>query len=278
MCVIIDRPPGRTIPKRYLVTAMEDNPDGWGMMKATSHGIFSLHGMDEKGFWDAYEFMGDGDLTIHFRWATHGLKDVINCHPFEILNGEYAVVHNGIIHVDCEVPDMSDTWHFANGMLAEALRLHPEWWGGRRFRKYLEHKLGSNNKLVILRSDGEKMFINRKEGVQDSGLWLSNAGPLTENSYNRYHNYYSGRDVKWWRDRHISGSNTLMGQAKNENTVDWTPKWNTGWCEMEEDQEYWERKASEKARSAREAADKEAEWMEYYMAENDKKDYASGGK
>ena len=123
MCVIIDRPAGVPIDEKILKTALNDNPDGWGWMYADNNELICDWGMDDKDFFESYEYLPkDVHATLHFRWTTHGLTNVLNCHPFLFNGDEYAVVHNGVISgVNIKHKDLSDTYHFANGELSEAL-------------------------------------------------------------------------------------------------------------------------------------------------------------
>lgn len=193
MCVIIDRPPGVPIDKDILHSAITDNDDGWGWMYSDGRGIVADWGLDTEDFYESYgSIPEDEHVTLHFRWCTHGEVSVNNCHPFLLHNGEYGLVHNGIVKVDIVAQEMSDTWHYAYGTLQDTLKLHGRSFAsgrkGRRMRKILERNIGSANKMVILRSDGERMFLNREYGVEHKGLWLSNRGPLTPplKGYTRY--------------------------------------------------------------------------------------------
>ena len=101
------------------------NPDGIGIMYATSKGLKVVK-MLPKSLADATQFItklpnDDRELAIHFRWTTHGHTDMTNCHPYDVVPGYVAMMHNGILHTGNDADKAkSDTWHF---LLPSILRL-----------------------------------------------------------------------------------------------------------------------------------------------------------
>lgn len=178
MCLIIDSPAGTIVDRRLLANGISDNPDGWGIMSAADGSIIIDRGMSPRKFTNALNRHHGRDLTVHFRWATHGSKNVDNCHPFIFGGGRYALVHNGIMSVPTIHKNMSDTRHFVNYILEPMLTGRPELFGTDYFASILEDMIGRNNKLVILRNDNTRMIINRDEGLDHQGCWLSNAHSL----------------------------------------------------------------------------------------------------
>ncbi len=174
MCLAIYKPKGIRIAKRYLKHGFQNNGDGAGFAICVDNQVEIF-----KGFWTfadfmrAYEPHADKSAIIHFRVATHGDKTSQNCHPFDLFAGKYAVIHNGILNIATNhQKDMSDTWHFAELVLAPMLTRftfdHPA-------LKYLiETSIGSYNKMVILRGDGAHVIYNENHGGWHKGAWYSN--------------------------------------------------------------------------------------------------------
>lgn len=179
MCLIIDRPAGTQIPEKLISRGLSLNSDGWGIMASVGGQIMTAKGLQPKKFRKALKAFKNAPLTVHFRYTTHGGTSLANCHPFPILNGAYAVMHNGIISHAPELdPSRSDTWHFCEHILAPMLATYPEKFGTADLEHILSRLIGTGNKLVILRRDGLRQIINPKQGIEWEGLWLSNSYSL----------------------------------------------------------------------------------------------------
>jgi hypothetical protein len=115
MCIIIYKPAKATLKKETLKTAFENNPDGAGFMYQSN--LLEAPKM-QKGFFDfdkfyeAYEKVAESDkgynIAVHFRIATHGAVNSLNCHPFIVKEsvektisekGQYSslFMQNGVI-------------------------------------------------------------------------------------------------------------------------------------------------------------------------------------
>lgn len=134
----------------------------------------------------------DNPHMVHFRIATTGGRDVINCHPFEIKGG--AMAHNGTFFGRGEhMGGKSDSRIVAERMYNNfALPLMK-----RNFKEY-EEALGYSR--VAFLYDGGDYFITKADtygaGWKD-GIWFSNGG---------YKGYGSGGG-----SRNYEGNEELMG-------------------------------------------------------------------
>lgn len=139
MCIIIHKPSGVKLPDaRILKTCFKENKDGAGFSFVNNAGEVEIR----KGFMKyvdlkvALKQLGkelditETDLVIHFRYATAGLTNEANCHPFpktyvtDLLKStkvttDLAIAHNGVISwCHSHSSDLSDTMIFIKNVLA----------------------------------------------------------------------------------------------------------------------------------------------------------------
>lgn len=139
--------------------------------------------------------LGKDDLAIlHFRWATHGLVDPGNCHPFPLsskmdslraIYGQFplAIAHNGVFGNMCQHETLSDTQKFiAKVMCNPAIIGNLE---NSAVQELIRGYCGNSSKLAILKR-GKLLLIGEFEEDKATGLQYSNSGYKKVNYFSRY--------------------------------------------------------------------------------------------
>lgn len=203
MCLIVSRPAEAIFPIEQLEVAHFSNPHGVGFMwpgrsRLQIEKIAVPKNFNQVG--DLYENVlkrsAGKPLAIHFRWATHGLKDMENTHPYKILDKKKSgidlyMMHNGIIpRVGTYDSDFSDTWHYVHDHLLEVLTDYPDLIWAAWFQDEIGKAIGANNKLLFMDNEGKQAFINYKQGhlAKDTGCWLSNSAGVSGARLSRNNN------------------------------------------------------------------------------------------
>lgn len=160
--------------------AWSNNPDGAGFSYVSPSGKLEVYRtLELKKLHRAYyRALNDGMLdtghAVHFRYATHGLKTIVNVHPLRV-NKTTVVIHNGVLPVPYEAK-RSDTAVFAEDYLAA---LPPTWFDDAALFDLVEsYTVGS--KLVVVTNHQKRnhdfYIVNEPSGHWDSdGRWFSNS-------------------------------------------------------------------------------------------------------
>ena len=115
----------------------------------------------------------DKTFLIHFRYATHGLKNVDNVHPFKV-NTNLVFAHNGIINCVDDDNKLSDTQMYNKQVLQ---KLDNSFLESNAIKLLIEESIGSS-KLAFLDSNGHYTIINESSGHwnKHKSIWYSNDG------------------------------------------------------------------------------------------------------
>jgi glutamine amidotransferase len=177
MCLAIYKPANKKVPTEHLAEGFCNNSHGAGFSYLKDGAIVTKKGFfkyeDFQAAYDA-EVTDESPALIHFRLATHGKKNEFNCHPWSMLDGEYSVIHNGIINIT-STDEKSDTGHFVDLVMTPLVEKFGSHNDG--LVKYLvEETIGSGNKIVSMSKTGDVMIFNEDSGTWDDGIWYSNTG------------------------------------------------------------------------------------------------------
>jgi glutamine amidotransferase len=193
MCIIAMIPSKAARPnKAVLENCWESNPDGAGLMYPdATRGILVV----DKGHMTLESLLAAFDkapekqpVCVHFRIATHGLKDAANTHPHIVWPDEVAMVHNGILPIGAPANSAeSDTARFARMVLP---MLPKKWWANAALVHLIEEYMGGGNKMVMMDKEGCYKILNEEAGLWDQGVWFSNQGFRASYGYPASVGYY----------------------------------------------------------------------------------------
>lgn len=123
MCLLLVASPNSTPKKKDLECSACNNPHGFGYAIITPDGIVTGRSMSAKKlikeFLEVRSKYPESYAMFHARYATHGVKNEENCHPFKVGGREDTyLAHNGILDIKIAAGDKrSDTRVFAEDML-----------------------------------------------------------------------------------------------------------------------------------------------------------------
>jgi hypothetical protein len=184
MCLLVTQ--NKTSPilsDAWLSDFYSFNGDGVGVMFA-HHGELVIKKIIPNTAQEFINFYRENiqgrDCAFHLRMRTHGDIDLLNCHPYEVLNkAEHGIdlwlMHNGVLSTGNKADTTkSDTWHYIQNYLKPMLSGNPDFAFHPAFKALIEDHIGVSNKFVLMDNEGRQVVINQSAGVYWGGLWLSN--------------------------------------------------------------------------------------------------------
>lgn len=184
---------------RMLSDIYTSNSDGIGFMYGTKNGLKVVKHLP-KSLADAEACIkrmpnDDRDIAIHFRMTTHGDTDMTNCHPYDVVPGYVAMMHNGVLHTgNAADKSKSDTWHFIKDYLASPVAEHPDIVYNDSFLTMVADFI-DNNRFVFMNGEGRMSHVNFDQGIEHDGMWFSNTYAWRPSAL--IPNYYTGTSKGW---------------------------------------------------------------------------------
>ncbi len=214
MCLLVVASPNSTPKRKDLECASCNNPHGFGFAVITPNGIVTGRGMSSKKiikrFLEVRKEFPNSYAMFHARFATHGVKNEDNCHPFAVpnVNADTYLAHNGILDINIGAGDRrSDTRIFAEDTLPAmggvvALDDDHVW--------AMVSKWAFGSKIVVFTLDpaakSQCYIINETAGHWDNdGMWWSN------------HTYIPDT----WSSNLFSAPSVLATNSLNDSGGDW---------------------------------------------------------
>ena len=183
MCLLVVCKPNSTPSREDLHNGACSNPHGYGFAIVADGKIITERSMSAKKsirrFLQLREQYPNGYAMWHARYATHGVKNEQNCHPFQVGDDTQTyLAHNGVLDTFIEQGDKrSDTRVFAEDTL-------PKLGGVSALNDENIYRMvsswASGSKIAVLSvnpvAEYQLYLINEKLGTwDDNGVWWSNS-------------------------------------------------------------------------------------------------------
>lgn len=241
MCMLCVVPPNVLPSRDKLMYSAINNPDGFGfaIVISSEKRILVEHTLDADDavnrFLELRAKYPDDYALWHARYATHGLINVANCHPFYVVDDMTVLAHNGVLPIDIPAGDTrSDTRIFTEDILAKM--------GGVKaldnphmYNMIEEYTSGS--KLCVLtidpKADYQMYLVHADKGTEDdSKVWWSNGSCDANYYWGSYkttstRNYYTSEELF-----PCTTCNGLMSEAILEADAVCPTCQTCQWCDM----------------------------------------------
>lgn len=210
-----------------LLDIFKTNPDGIGVMYATKNKLKIVKKLPQS-LEQARQFIermptDERLMAIHFRWTTHGDTDLENCHPYTVVEGEVALMHNGVLRYgNADDRTKSDTWHFIKNYLTKAVEMAPGIVFDPGYAAMLKDFIGSSNRFVLMSKDGRQIVLNKKEGIEHDGMWFSNSYAWTPKLLIENYQKYGYTSYGGGFQGGFQGSHQYNGFEGDDEVYDWT--------------------------------------------------------
>lgn len=193
MCLIIQRPANKELDFEKFKTAVDNNPDGWGLSASLGDGELQTIRTPEKTDPEAIyrmvqEEFSDVPVLLHLRYTTAGKTILRNAHPFPILEKEtdgidLRMAHNGTLSkYKPKAGDESDTRVFVRNFvrpLFKRLRRAysvEELLKDRFVHDLIDDQLSAMSVVSFIDGDGNVLNVNHdgNGGFYEDGVYYSN--------------------------------------------------------------------------------------------------------
>jgi hypothetical protein len=202
MCLLFQKPANVTFTDEHLRDFFTFNRDGYGVMYAEGGKLFMRKELGNVDQWIAFFRTHEHrEACFHLRMKTHGDVDLVNCHPYPVFGfeGEEAahpmlLMHNGILSTGNERDrSKSDTWHYIRDYIRTLLKNDPALAFDPVFADVIGKHIGQN-RFAIMDHTGKTAIINKAQGVEFNGAWLSNTYAWSHTKYmpSKYSGHGSG--------------------------------------------------------------------------------------
>jgi predicted glutamine amidotransferase len=187
MCIIAVKKRGAPLPpNRHLINSAMNHPDGMGIAywKRGSDDVIIKKNFKNVNWLIRFirkNIKKEDALIIHFRFATAGLVDMGNRHPFPVTKNKrllrkvelvckLAVAHNGVLTQYDDDKRLSDSQKFVLDIISDnAIKNNLE---NKTIRKLIENFI-LNDRLVFLNNKGKFTFFG--EWVKYKKILYSNS-------------------------------------------------------------------------------------------------------
>lgn len=210
MCLLIVQPKGTVWSDELIADFYTRNRDGIGVMWAQD-GRLHYEKYLPKNLLDAIDFFKEHingkECAAHLRMKTHGDIDEANCHPYEVFGFTeehempMLMMHNGILHTgNLGDTSKSDSWHYVRNYLRPMLSRNPAWAFATEFKEMVGKHIG-NNRFAIMNHEGKCTVVNKHQGVEFNGAWLSNEYAWSAHKYMPRPVYTNTSKWDTWKDK-----------------------------------------------------------------------------